>query len=770
MTRTSSICQTSVVLLATLIVTLGPMPAGIARGQADDTWDILTREFREPPLRRKSRPLWFWNARPTAEETAGQMEKLREIGYAGVAILPGGGKGNRGPELPFMSPEYLKQYKVAADTAKRLGMKMCLYDEYWFPSGYAGGLLAKRYPEALSKRLDRTVFSAKGPGRFERKFEMPDDARLMGIVAVRDEGKQRIDVSSRLSGGVFRWDVPEGDWRIQAFVCVRDGARGMVDYLEPESVNKFYELTYEAYRGAMPEHFGTTIDSAFYDEPTFHWISGGRAWTPRFNEYFQQRFGFSPVPLYPALWEDIGPDTAAARNALFGFRATLFSEGFVKTIAEQLAKHGVPLTGHVDQEEIVNPVGLCGDLMKSFEYQPIPGLDQVFKYGRGSRMYKIISSAAYNYDRPLVMTEVYGGEGRIPIDMLYREAMDQAAKGVNLFVPHAVWYDPAPEQVNYQPELSHRDPLYGKALPKYNEFIGRLHGLLQPPGRHVADIAVLYPIASLQAGYHFDGPLKPYVGGVVPKEADYMDLGERLALDLHRDYTFLHPDVLRDKCRVEANQIVLNNRTNCERFTVLILPGMQAIRVETLRKLADFYRHGGRIIATTRLADQAAEFHKNHEVRRLISEIFGPCEEGPEDTRPRILAENSHASGGRAWFLSRPDPALLADVLRHAQQVFDVEFNPEPNTSSTTGNFTYLHRVLKGRHVWFFANSSDRPIETTIRLRGQFNDLQWWDPHKGDMRAASATETIRGGVKVTTARLHLPQVRSVFLVGRESPP
>lgn len=769
MRRTSSIWHTSVVAVAMLVVTLSPMPAGIARGQAGDAWDVLTHEFREPPLRRKSRPLWFWNARPTAEGTVGQMEKLREIGYAGVAILPGGGKGNRGPELPFMSPEYLKQYKVAADTAKRLGMKMCLYDEYWFPSGYAGGLLAKRYPEALGKRLDRTVFSAKGPGHLEREFVLPDGARLMGIVAVRDEGKRRIDVSSRLSNAVFRWDVPEGDWRIQAFVCAPDGARGMVDYLEPESVSKYYELTYETYRRAMPEHFGTTIDSAFYDEPTFHWINGGRAWTPRFNEYFQRRFGFSPVPLYPALWEDIGPDTAAARNALFGFRATLFSEGFVKTIAERLAVYGVLLTGHVDQEEIVNPVGLCGDLMKSFEYQPIPGLDQVFKYGRGSGMYKIISSAAYNYDRPLVMTEVYGGEGRIPIEMLYREAMDQAAKGVNLFVPHAVWYDSSPEQVNFQPELSHRDPLYGKALPVYNQYIGRLHGLLQPPGRHVAEIAVLYPITSLQAAYHFDGPLKPYVGGVVPKEADYMDLGERLALDLHRDYTFLHPDVLRDTCRVEASQIVLNNQTNCERFTVLILPGMRAIRVETLRKLADFYRHGGQIIATTRLADQAAESDKNDEVRQLIGEIFGPREGIPANTEPRILTENSHASGGRAWFLSRPDPVLLADVLRRAQGVVDVQFNPEPNTSSVTGEFTYLHRVLSGRDTWFFANSSDRPIETTIRLRGQFDDLQWWNPHNGDIGPAVATKATGGGVKVTEVELRLPPVRSVFLVGQEDP-
>ncbi len=32
------------------------------------------------------------------------------------------------------------------------------------------------------------------------------------------------------------------------------------------------------------------------------------------------------------LWLDIGPETAAARNALFGMRAELYSTGFPKTI------------------------------------------------------------------------------------------------------------------------------------------------------------------------------------------------------------------------------------------------------------------------------------------------------------------------------------------------------------------------------------------------------------------------------------------------------
>ena len=145
----------------------------------------------------------------------------------------------------------------------------------------------------------------------------------------------------------------------------------------------------------MPDHFGTTIDGAFYDEPAFYHVQGGRAWTDRFNERFSDRFKTNPITLYPALWFDIGPDTAAARNALFGMRTELYATGFVKTISDWCATHHMDLTGHADQEEVVNPViGTVGDLIKSFKYQSMPGIDQVFAYGRASRAYKVVSSAA----------------------------------------------------------------------------------------------------------------------------------------------------------------------------------------------------------------------------------------------------------------------------------------------------------------------------------------------------------------------------------------
>jgi len=461
-------------LLATALL----CQVALAQSPQNANVDAIEQEFANPPARWKSRPLWFWNGPLDQDTTTAIMEKSVGSGYYGFGILPTGDMG-----VAFMGPEYLRHYKHAVDTAARLGLKMCLYDEFWFPSGGAGGLLKERYPEALSKRLDKVEISCVGPASVDLDVPVGD---LMAAVAMHAETKQRVDLIMHVRESHLTWQAPAGSWQVMLFVCVPDGARGLVDYLDPESVRKFVSLTYDQYYAAFPEHFGKTIDSAFYDEPTFHWVQGGRTWTPSFNQRFQEKFGCSPALYYPALWYDIGLDTAAARNAMFGVRAELFADGFVKVLADWCETHGIQLTGHVDQEEIVNPVGLCGDSIKVFEHQPIPGLDQIFAYRRGSPMYKVVSSAAVNYDRPLVMTECYGGM-KLPVANLYREAMDQFAKGVNLMVPHAVWYRTNP--ITFPPELSFRTEPYAAELPAYNDYIGRLQRVLQQ-GRSVVDIAV----------------------------------------------------------------------------------------------------------------------------------------------------------------------------------------------------------------------------------------------------------------------------------------
>jgi len=716
----------------------------------------LAAEFVHPPFLHGTRPLWFWNGSLTGEKTREIMKRCRDVGYSGFGILPA---RHMTPE--FMTPAFLERYREAVTGAAELGMKMCLYDEYWFPSGSAGGLLEKRYPGALSKRIDLMSVEVAGPGN--REVAVPP-GKLLGVVAMNSHTGRRIDLTQRIEGGKIHWQVPPGSWKILLFTCVRDGARGLVDYLDPEAVKKFISLTYQKYHETFPEHFGKTIDRAFYDEPTFHWVEGGRAWTEAFNEKFQRKHGYNPIPFYPALWFDIGPDTAAARNALFGFRAELYSRGFVKTINDWCRAHGIELTGHQDQEEIVNPVGLCGDLIKCFRYQDIPAVDQIFSYGRGSKMYKVVSSAAYNYDRPLVLTECYGGIKDMPVENLYREAMDQFAKGINVMVPHAVWYDPG--KIIFPPELSYRDPTFGPALPAYNRYMARLHRMLQS-GRHVADIGVLYPIATLQAGYRF-GIGKPYQGGVIPEEADYMDLGELLALHVRRDYTFIHPEVLDGRCTVAGKTIRLRNRVNFEEYLVFIIPGSKVIHWSNLQKIKSFQDGGGAVIATTRLPFQSAEFGKDDEVRRTIQEMFGL---DPREEMASVPAggytRKTNARGGTAFFAPRPTAAILREMLREACAVPDVEF--EKNPTLRGGNLSYIHKVVESRHIYFFGNSSGDGVDVPVRLRGRLSP-EIWDPHTGEIRACPYSHGTMEGQEITRIELKLPPVRSLFIVSRDRTP
>jgi hypothetical protein len=601
----------------------------------------FANDFADPPLQWHSRPLWFWNGQLDAEKTRGMVAACKDAGYYGMGILPTKDMG-----VAFMSPEFLDHYQVAADKAAALGMKLCLYDEFWFPSGAAGGLLVQKHPEALSQRLDMLALDVTGPKPFAQAVPA---GTFMGAVAMNVATKQRKNISARVKEGQLAWDVPAGDWKVMLFTCVRDGGGGLVNYLSPAAVKCFIALTYQAYYDKFPKHFGTTIDSAFYDEPGLYHVQGGRAWTNTFNDEFKKKFGFDPVICYPALWFDIGPDTAAARNALFGMRAELYTMGFPKTINDWCRTHRIQLTGHVDQEELVNPViGQSGDMIKAFKYQDIPGIDQIGGYGRASRAYKVVSSAAINYDRTKVVTECYGAMD-LPLPNLYREAMDQFAKGINTMVPHAVWYDS--NKIVFKPDLTPGAATYGPELPAYNKYIGRLQRLLQG-GRHVADIGVLYPIAALQAGSWF-GPGNPYEGCVEIPEADYMQVGELLALNVRRDFTFLHPEVLDEKCRVAGAEIQLSHKVNSQHYKVFILPGARAIHWSNLKKIQQFYDQGGKVIATTRLPDTSAEFGKNKQVRGVLTAMFGAAAM-PEKETPRVTASSSWAAGGF-------DPAMATD-------------------------------------------------------------------------------------------------------------
>lgn len=730
------------------LVDAGGVAQRPAEARAFDT--TLRKDFAEPPQRYWPRPLWFWNNTTiTVEAVREQMLLAHDRSkYGGFGILPFGKRF----APAYLSDDYFNVYGAALDQAKALGQKLALYDEYGFPSGSAGSanssdtsLFAKQWPDLTIKRLDKHEWDITGPARFQTNLP---PGQLAALVAMNTRTLERLELSDSVRDGRCEWVAPDGTWKLMAFVCVRDGDP-ICDYLDPDATDRFIQITHQAYYDRFREHFGSTIDKTFFDEPTLY-RAAGRSWTDKFNEKFKARHGFDPRPFYPALWYDIGPDTQAARNFLFGFRTELYATGFTKRVQDWCTAHGIAATGHQDQEEVVNPVSVSGDLMKCFQYLDIPGIDKIGGDRPAERFYKIISSSAYNWDKSLIMSETYGAMGDLPWDEIYTVAMEQYTKGINLIIPHAVWYDTT--NVTFKPELSWRHPRYAERLPEFNTFVARLNLLLQNDAAHVADIAVLYPIATLQGSHHLDGPLGHYQGGVAVPEADYVDVGELLAVDLGRDYRFLHPEVLDAKCELESGRLVLPNRIHPGRFSILILPGHQTISWSSLKKIQAFYDQGGSVIATGQLPSKSAEFGHNEDVQRAIDTLFGDAR-APRGT-PFVTRRNPR--GGCAIRLAKLNADALRGALDLARPDYDVAFVPG-------AALRYIHKSANGQHVFFFANLNPQLVESMVTLRGWYQ-LQQWDPHTGRIGSADCRYITRKGADFTEVRLKLPHLKSAFLV------
>jgi len=744
--------------------------------------------FRTPPAQYRGHAMWSFPLTTLNENyIVSGIEEMARLNYGGFFIEPGGGpttglsdtyvkQFRRGQTddrgVVFLSDEYFRFYKLAMEEAKKRGMQVVLYDDYAFPTGTGGGQMYSKYPQHMAKSLDMTERDVTGPVKVD--LTIPQGIYIGAVMMNRDTF-ELTDISDRHTQNRVLVQTPKGNWKVMAFYLT-EGKSRVVDYLDEKAMDAFMSLTYEKYQANLGSYFGNLIKETFYDEPALH--HADRMWTPTFNQTFQKRHGYSPMKYYPALWYDIGPQTAAARNALWGHRAELFAENFIKRLNDWCAARGLQFGGHLDQEEPVNPVPVTGDLMKVFEHQTLPTVDDIWWYGRSNVSYKIVTSAAFNYDHPIARAETYAAYRGLTDKIAFQVAMDQYAMGIN-------------EQIPARTEQPKRAEL--------NDYVGRLSYLLQH-GRHVADVAVLYPIASLQAAYRNVGgrqfPLAPneqppqiteiaYAreGGPWPHEADYQDVGEALFRGLHIDYTYLHPDVFLSRCTIENKRLILNNRENREEYRVLILPGGRVLSAAAAAKIKAFYDQGGMVIATGMLPMQSAEFGKDKEVQQAIADVFGVSPDGAVNADVRRAQDRQNLyvfwyftrknqAGGVSMFIQQPHPWLLDFALKQVLPMRDVGFDadilgamtPPKRGADYDGALTYIHKVKDGRDVYFFANSSAKPIDTKVALRGD-KTLAIWNPHTGEQQKAEITDGETAGQAITTLRLILPSVSSLFFVG-----
>lgn len=727
-------------------------------------------KFLNPPNQYRPMPFIHINGAMTREETEKHLKEAKDSsGFGGVAILPltsGGQFGAKklltGTSPSFLSKEYFGRYKDFLEISKVEGMEVIFYDDIDYPSGTAGGILKRDFPQYARQVLVKDEIEANGNEEIRHTFKTDSLSNFQAISAMNIDTKQIIDLQFFFKKSQLIWTPPNGKWRIMHFYTQPDNKsrrRNVVDFMNPEAVSKLMELTYDKYDKNINEYFGNVIKKLFFDDVGF--VKCEEAWTPSITTKFAEKYKINPALYYPALYYDIGEETGSTRIAFFDIRSELMAEGYVKIISKWAAKRNLKSIGHPPENYSPNSVPAHGDILKYYRHVDIPLLDAIFSYGRGIQGFKQVSSSADLGDKPLVGAELYGAfPAHTDSLTLYRVAMECMARGVNFIVPHGMWYDSDSANIHIPPLVSHRNPLLKDCLPNYSNYVGRSCMILQG-GRRISDIAILWPINSIQYESYINKDAKSGlpVATWLPEDVKHHVLSDILTNHLRRDFTFIHPeDLINGKITREKKHLKLNNQENYQEYKVLIIPGGKAISSETLLKIKDFYENGGTIIATGSLPYRSAEFGKDNEVRKTIVEITG------SDQSDFFIKNNSR--DGKFIFTKNISAEILEKILDQANTFPDISFDKENLPENKIGYLNYIHKYKNDKDIYFFTNSTENDINTIVSLRGKFDKIQLWNPHTGeinDINDFSHKNEIKGDI-LTQLPLSIPSVKSVFLI------
>jgi hypothetical protein len=122
----------------------------------------LPGAFRSPPAEYGPAPLLVFNDEHEGEAGEERITRVLEghekMGYGGVFLHP-----RPGLMTEYLSARWFGLMRHAVKECLRLGLVPYLYDENSYPSGFAGGHVPARVPEARSRYVG-TVFGEGSDG------------------------------------------------------------------------------------------------------------------------------------------------------------------------------------------------------------------------------------------------------------------------------------------------------------------------------------------------------------------------------------------------------------------------------------------------------------------------------------------------------------------------------------------------------------------------------------------------------------------------------
>ncbi len=615
------------------------------------------------------------------------------------------------------------------------------------------------------------------------------NGQLMSLVAIGDNAKP-VDLREYITDGVLDWQVPyPNNWIISEFICVDDAGCSYANVLNYDSSMAFIETAFSMFADVFEGYIPDVLSSVVYSNICFP-SRNRRDWAPDFNQVFEQMFGFDPSPYYPALFSSEIKNSEHLKALFFACRAQMLADGMVKALHDFALLHGMEFIGTLAEPKLSACSFVNGDALLCGKYSPSALLDKAYMYGNNS--IKLAAASSYNFGGEQVFCDIFRDYYKISKRIVYNELLNAYARGANRVAAHLpVLSDEEHRQVPF--EKSPTAPDWQEELAV---FTSRTQALLRG-GTHISDIGLLYPIYAIHSSVNFyDSDIEGFEYPSTPDNLDYMTLINSITMYSGHDLTVIHPESLNERCRVENGHIYLDNGRRTEQLGVVVLPCSSIVSVKNMRMLLEFYRSGGKLIATGELPQKAFEYSPDksydREVCDICTEIFG--KDAVNTSIMKDYCYNKNSAGGEAYFLYFSRTAAdgtnmtTSRVLNQAICSFKVPYDlylPDMPRFESTGalNMHYFEFVRFGliesipaggalnhihkRHgntdVYYFSNTTERNYDNYVLLRGALSPEEW-DPHAVTIKPLEFRYVRFRGEIYTRVELRLKHAASVFVI------
>jgi hypothetical protein len=394
----------------------------------------------------------------------------------------------------------------------------------------------------------------------------------------------------------------------QTIAIIAEKVPVSIDPMHPRSGIEYANHFFGKFEEHFPGEGGKGLNFFFSDELEFR--VAGNLWTPRFAEEFKKRKGYDIVPELPALFMDVGPRTPKIRLDYSDVKVALTEEGFFQPVFDWHQQRG--MTMGCDHGGRGRDVVEFGDYFRTQRWNQGPGADQP-NLGKDLIKAKVASSIAHLYQRPRVWLEGFYGSGWGTTSAGVADAtFADFVMGYNLlsfhgmyYATHGGWWEWAP------PDNTFRMP-YWKQMRGFMDCVQRLSYLLSQ-GYHRCDVAIVYPVAPMEAG----------IGGREAVDSAFTT-GEALYAK-SIDFDFIDFESLA-RAKVVGKEL----RVSGEVYKVLILPAMKAVRHSTLERAIEFHRTGGLVVALGGLPEASDRIGRDDpQVEAMVKELFpgGPTKD-----------------------------------------------------------------------------------------------------------------------------------------------